>query len=352
LHYLGPGVSSRLHLHVGDLDRLRQAGIPSIAAPADLAEALGVSLSRLRWLAYHNELASRVHYVLFEVPKRGGGSRTLMAPHRDLARAQRWIFDAILSRLTPHDAAQGFVRGRGTLSNASAHCGRAIVINLDLKDFFPGIGFPRVRAVFQRAGFSPAVATVLALLCTECPRTLLVRDGTTLHAACGPLGLPQGACTSPALSNLVALRLDRRLTGLARTMSATYTRYADDMTFSGGPNLAGAPGAFLSRVGHIVRDEGFTLHPDKTRVLRQSTAQTVTGLVVNDRPKLRRSDIRRLRALLHRARHEGLAAQNRQNHPNFRAWLMGTIAYVGMSDPQLAQAFRAQLEALEDAPPS
>ena len=345
--YLGPGVSSRLNLHVADGPKLQAAGLPILQTPEELAEALGITVNVLRWLAFHNELATRVHYVRFEIAKRSGGTRTLMAPHRELARVQRWIFENILGSALVHDASHGFVKGRGTVSNAQRHCGQEILINLDLKDFFPSVGFHRVRAVFERIGYSPSVATVLGLLCTECPRATVERDGLQYHAACGPLGLPQGACTSPTISNLVAQRLDRRLTGLAGTVGATYTRYADDLSFSGGPELAGAVGAFLSRIRHVVHDEGFQVHPDKTRVLRKNAAQLVTGLVVNDRPKVARTEIRRLRAILHRARFDGLDAQNREKRPEFRNWLRGKIAYIAMSDPKQGEALLAQFKAVD-----
>src|SRR4029077_10406034 len=119
------------------------------------------------------------------------------------------------------------------VSNAQAHTRRALVVNLDLENFFPSIAFPRVRSVFQRRGYSPAVATILALLGTECPRRLVQYDGKRYWVATGPRGLPQGACTSPALSNQVARRLDKRLGGLANKLGLAYTRYADDLTFSG-----------------------------------------------------------------------------------------------------------------------
>src|SRR5262249_29867281 len=152
---------------------------------------------------------------------------------RTLASAQKWILRNIVEKLPVDEPAHGFVPGRSILTNAQPHAGKAFVVNLDLRDFFPSIAFPRVRSVFQRAGYSPAVATILALLCTECPRKVVTYDGATYHVATSPRGLPQGACTSPSLSNLVARRLDRRLSGLARRMGLTYTRYADDLTFSG-----------------------------------------------------------------------------------------------------------------------
>ena len=265
-----------------------------LSSPAELAEALGLTVPRLRWLAFHTEVASRTHYVQFAVPKRSGGTRTLSVPHRTLSEAQRWVFDRIVGKLGVEPPAHGFVTGRGILTNAAPHAGKAVVVNMDLEGFFPSIGFARVRSVFQRLGYSPAVATILALLCTECPRRRVEYDGVPYHVATGPRGLPQGACTSPALSNQVARRLDRRLLGLATRLGLTYTRYADDLTFSGDDPLRGAIGYLMARVRHIAQDEGFTVNQAKSRVLRRNAAQMVTGLVVNDRPGVPREEIRRL----------------------------------------------------------
>ena len=344
--YLGRGVSRFLGDRQSDLAALEAAGLPPLSTPAELAEALGLSVSRLRWLAFHAEAATRVHYVTFEVPKKSGGTRRLSAPHKSLASAQRWVMDRIVAPLPVEPHAHGFLTGRSILTNASPHAGRAVVVNMDLEDFFPSVGYRRVRGVFRRAGYSPAVATILALLCTECPRREVAYDGTTYHVATAPRGLPQGASTSPGLSNQVARRLDRRLAGLASKLGATYTRYADDLTFSGDDGLDGKVGYLMARVRHIARDEGFAVNEAKSRVLRRNAAQVVTGLVVNDRPGVPRDEVRRLRAILHRAKAEGLDAQNRQDHPDFRAWLRGKIAYVSMARPEVGGRLLAEFEAL------
>ena len=233
------------------------------------------------------------------------------------------------------------------MTNAALHCGQAVVLNLDVKEFFPSIPFARVRRVFISAGYSKCVATILALVCTECPRQELTFEGRRLWVASGPRGLPQGACTSPALSNLVCLRLDRRLQGLSARLGLVYSRYADDLTFSGPAELRQLVGAVLKSVTGILQAEGLQVHPGKTRVQPRSTAQLVTGLVVNDRPGVRRDEVRRIRAILHRAAREGLQAQNREGHPNFRAWLYGRIGWIGQSRPELGQQFLQQLNALQ-----
>ncbi len=344
--FLGRGVSGRLGERQSDAGKLAELGLPLLSTPADVAAALTLTIPQLRWLAFHTEVATRVHYTSFSVPKKSGGTRTLSAPHRKLALAQRWILANIVGKLPVEAQAHGFLAGRSIVSNAQPHAGRAVVINMDLEGFFPSITFPRVRSVFRRLGYSHAVATILALLCTECPRKQVQYDGKTYYVATGPRGLPQGACTSPGLSNQVARRLDRRLRGLAARMNLAFTRYADDMTFSGDTAAAPRIGFLMARVRHIAVEEGFAINEAKSRVLRRNTAQRVTGLVVNDRPGVRRKEVRRLRAILHRARTEGLAQQNRTGRPNFEAWLRGKIAFVSMARPEAGARLRAQLQAL------
>ena len=170
-----------------------------LSTPAELAGALGLSVSRLRWLAFHAEVATRTHYVHFTVPKKSGGQRTLSAPHRTLALAQRWIFERIVAKLPAEPAAHGFLPGRSILTNAQPHAGRAVVVNLDLEGFFPSIGFPRVRKVFERVGYSPAVATILALLCTECPRrTVDPRRARPTTSPPARAGCRRGPAPAPA----------------------------------------------------------------------------------------------------------------------------------------------------------
>jgi retron-type reverse transcriptase len=342
--FLGRGVSGRLGDRTSDTDKLTAAGLPVLSTPAELAAALEVTIPALRWLSFHTEVAARVHYVYFTVAKKSGGTRMLSAPHRKLARAQRWIWENIVSKLPVEPPAHGFLSGRSIVTNASPHARRDVVVNLDLEAFFPSIAFPRVRSVFHRLGYSPAAATILALLCTECPRRPVEYDGKPYFVATGPRALPQGACTSPGLSNQVARRLDKRLGGMARKLGLTYTRYADDLTFAGGQDLNERIGYLMARVRHIAAEEGFAVNGKKSRVLRRNAAQRVTGLVVNDRPGVAREEVRRLRAILHQARTEGLDRQNREGRPNFLAWLRGKIAYIGMARPEVGARLRAALD--------
>lgn len=346
--FLGRGVSGGLADRRANVEKLQRLQLPVLATPADLAQALNLPVPRLRWLAFHSEASTVTHYVRFQVPKKSGGMRELSAPHRDLAATQHWILSHILEKIPTHDAAHGFVPGRGTMSNAVPHVGRAAVVNLDLKDFFPSISFPRVKGIFQDLGFSHAVATILGLLCTECPRRKIEYGGRLFHVATGARGLPQGACTSPALSNLLARRMDARLKGLSEKLGFTYTRYADDLTFSGAAEAAAKTGYLLARVRHIVADENLTVNETKTRVQRPNARQTVTGIVVNKRPNVARRTTKRLRAILHQAKKDGLAAQNREQRDNFVDWLGGMIAYVQMVNPEKGKRLREKFNSVSE----
>ncbi len=344
--FLGRGVSGLMIDRLSDTAKLEALSLPVMHSPADVAKALNVSIPQLKWLAFHSEVVKRTHYVRFAVKKRSGGERVLSSPHKKLKAIQRWLLAEVLSKVPLEDPAHGFVPTRSIVTNATPHVGQQFVVNLDLKDFFPSIGFKRVRHAFRRVGYGGAVSTVFALLCTECPRQPVTFNGERYEVATGPLGLPQGAPTSPALSNLVCRKMDKRLAGFAKKMGLNYTRYADDLTFSGPAELAPRIGYILAKVRHVAAEEGFTVNEKKTRVMRQSRAMEVTGVVVNEKPSVCREELRRLRAILHRAKTEGLDRQNREELPHFRAWLEGKIAFVSMVRPDTGAKLRAALAAL------
>ncbi len=344
--FLGRGVSGLMGDRQSDAAKLEALALPVLHSPADVATALKLSIPHLKWLAFHSEVVKKTHYVRFAVKKRSGGERVLSAPHRKLKAIQRWIIAEVLGKIPLENPAHGFVPTRSIVTNATPHVGSQFVVNLDLKDFFPSVGFKRVRHAFRRAGYSGAVSTVFALLCTECPRQPVTFNGERYEVATGPLGLPQGAPTSPALSNLVARKLDKRLAGFAKKLGLNYTRYADDLTFSGPAELAARIGYILAKVRHVAAEEGFTVNEKKTRVMRPSRAMEVTGVVVNDKPSVHRDEIRKLRAILHRAKAEGLDKQNREDRPHFRAWLQGKIAFVSMVNPAAGAKLQAALDEL------
>ncbi|MBK8100868.1 MAG: RNA-directed DNA polymerase [Planctomycetes bacterium] len=163
--------------------------------------------------------------------------------------------------------------------------------------------------------------------------------------------LPQGAPTSPALANLCAFRLDRRLHGLADRFAATYTRYADDLVFSGDGEFARAVDRGADRVAAILLAERLRVAHRKTRVLRRGTAQSVCGLIVNDRVSIPRRERERLEAILHNSVRFGPATQNRAGVPDFRAWLLGHLARVTWLHPTLGARLRCLFERIDWSPP-
>lgn len=306
-------------------------GLPRYTDYSALAAAYDMTVSELDWLADRGTwLRSRTgplqHYRVTPIPKRRG-ARVLEIPKPRLRETQRRILRRVLDRLPPHPAAQGFVAGTSPATFSSPHAGRPVVIRIDLRRCFETITVARVRAVFAAVGYPPAVARALADLCTTTtPAERLVGVDPVHAAILRSRHLPQGAPTSPALANLVMRTLDRRITGYAHRHGLVYTRYGDDMALSG---TIDDPSAVVWVVGQIVADEGFTVHGDKTRIMYAHQQQRLTGLVINDRPRVCRSEYDDLRALLHNAIRTGARAQNRDDVGDFEAHVRGRIAWVG-----------------------
>ena len=284
--------------------------VPPLGTVAELAQWLGVSAQELDWLAnpaqdYRDgRRRAAEHYRYALTPKARGGLRLLEAPLPLLKRVQSRIHRELLARVPVHAAATGFVAGRSVADHAGAHAGQSCVLCFDLRDFFPSVGRARIEAIFSGLGYAPGVAQCLARLCTtrtpERVRERLLEAGSTDAQRLSMPHLPQGAPSSPTLANLAALALDRRLSGLAERFGARYTRYADDLCFSGPERLGRDARVLQAWVEAIARAEGFALRADKTRKLPASGRQCVTGLVVNERPNLPRERYDLLRARLHR----------------------------------------------------
>ena len=326
----------------GAEERQAENELPKLDKPQQLAESLGVSIAELRQLAYHRDAATKLNYYRFEIPKRDGTKRPIWAPHKRLKAAQRWILREIVERLPVHGAAHGFLHGRSIASNANVHRDSAILLKVDLKDFFPTVTLPRVKGVFRKAGYREQIATLLALLCTESPRHVAEVEGKTYFLSLGPRCLPQGAPTSTAITNTLCLRLDRRLQGLAKKLGWRYTRYADDLTFSLPAGHKGKPalGSLLGGISLITAAEGFVVHPDKTRVHRSGGRQQVTGLVVNGKggPRVTRDYKRAVRAAVHNLGH-GKPLKEGETLSS----LAGKVAYIYMTDRKLGKQLLAAL---------
>lgn len=260
----------------------------------ELLDALALSQTKLEALT----AADASLYQRFTVPKRDRSRREFAKPVPPLMAVQRRILKLIVERLPAHDASHGFRVGRSTQTNAAVHINSKVVVTVDLRNFSSAITLPRVLGVFRHAGYPDDVARALALLCTA-------------PDPAGRCRLPQGAPTTPGLSNAVCFRLDCRLTSQAARQGWRYTRYGDDLTFSMSAGEAKpAAGEMLSAIGRIVAGEGFRIHSKKMRVTRSGNSQRVTGLVVNGpgAPRVPREVRRRQRAAAYNLRRKGETA--------------------------------------------
>jgi RNA-directed DNA polymerase len=329
-----------------DVSRL---DLPVLAHAGDLGPFFEIDDEALAWLAdceghearRRRPTARHYHYQL--VAKASGGERLIEAPKARLKAIQRRLLRAILERVPVHEGAHAFVRGRSAITGAAVHTGQAMVIRVDLRDFFASIPASRVHALFARLGYPHPVCRLLTGLCTnvtppstwgDAPRSLSTEDRRArwhrIRRYATP-HLPAGAPTSPALANLAAFRLDCRLSALATSMGCAYTRYADDLTISGGDSLRRGALAAFTTICRIVAEEGFVVHAGKTRFRPQAQRQRVTGLVVNTRPNVPREDYDRLKAILFNCARFGPRTQSEQPPHELAARLRGEIEWCAVN---------------------
>ena len=295
-------VLARVHVRAG-LRSMCGMGLP----PAELARRLGMTTSDLK--------SFKPGYSEVSIPKKRGGMRRLHVPDEATCELQRKILRRLLAALKTHDCAHGFEKGRSIVSNALPHAGKAVVLTLDLVDFFPSTSAGRVDAYFRRIGWNGEAASILARLVT--------REG----------GLPQGAPTSPRLSNLINYGMDEEIRSrLCGRKGVDYTRYGDDMTVSFERDDPVRVRGAIQIVGRIAGKYGYRLHRRKTRLRRRHRRQMVTGLVVNDGVRVPRKVRRWLRAVEHRLLHDPSSATVSI------AQAMGWRSYVGMVEAAVASA--------------
>jgi RNA-directed DNA polymerase len=360
-------------VHMRPAEAARAWPIPQIETIGALAEWLEISATELEWFADLRRMCARpgdgrhgapnAHYHYRVLAKPGGSIRLIESPKTRLKGLQRRILSGILEKFPVHAAAHGFVKAHSILTFAAPHVGRDVVLRMDLKDFFPSISGPRVRALFRTAGYPEPVADRLAGVCTNSvPGTLwrsvakgldplTVADARALYA---PRHLPQGAPTSPALANLCAYRVDCRLAGLVESAGAVYSRYADDLAFSGDQEFGRCVERFAAQAAAILLEEGFHVHHRKTRVMRQGVRQYLAGIVVNERINVARADFDKLKAILTNCARRGLDSQNREGHPDFRSHLDGRVSFVESINPargaRLRKIFNAIAKSHEEKP--
>ena len=325
--------------------------LPAITTAGDLADWLGLTPGELDWFAdlkalgYKTNARRLRHYRYRVVSKSCGSIRLIEAPKSTLKILQRKILARILEKIPQHPAVHGFVKGRSIRTFVAAHVGRRVVLRMDLRDFFPSFPGARIQALFRTFGYPERVADLLGGICTNAvPREILRECSFEVRALYQRPHLPQGAATSPALANICTWRADRRLAGLANTAGAVYTRYADDLAFSGDDGFERRVDRFSMHVAAILHEEGLAVHHRKTRVMRQGVRQHLAGLVANQRINVIRADFDRLKAILTNCVRHGPGTQNREAHPDFRAHLDGRVAFVESIHPQRGRRLRAIFE--------
>ncbi|BAY46068.1 RNA-directed DNA polymerase [Scytonema sp. HK-05] len=379
----------------GNEEILRKYGLPKCNSFRGISQAMEVDLEELRLLVFSPKLdaATKHHYIRFYIPKKTGGERVISAPTRRLKDAQYWILNNILKKLDSslHDAAHGFRssrviktetngkndflrslqhleprhfgnlfnfwrrikstiylltlslssskikfgKRRSIVTNAEPHVGADVLINIDIKDFFPSISYRRVKGLFKSFGYSESASTIFGLLCT----VTFVNHRSYL---------PQGAPTSPMITNLICRRLDRRLTQMGERFGFRYTRYADDLTFSASNESLCNICNILRQTESIVRHEGFEINKDKTRILRKCNRLEVTGIVVNSKLSISRQKLKRFRATLYQIEKDGLEGKHWGKSEDLIASIQGFANFVYMVDPEKGAKFREQIRIIKE----
>jgi RNA-directed DNA polymerase len=333
----------------------RRWNLPKIESAAALGEWLGVDIGYLEWFAdlkglgYKTSRSKLRHYYYRVLAKDSGKIRLIEAPKQALKKLQQQILHRILDKVPAHKATHGFVKGRSIKTYVAPHVRQRVVLRMDARNFFPSFRAARIRSFFRTLGYPESVADLLGGICTTAtPRDIWKRAGNssdpihfweTQKMYARP-HLPQGSPTSPALANLCSYRLDCRLAGLAASAAARYTRYADDLAFSGNEEFESRVEQFSTHVAAILMEEGFAVHHRKTRIMRQGVRQRLAGLVTNRRPNIVRKDFDLLKATLTNCVRRGPETQNRDAHPQFRLHLEGRVSFVEMINPKKGARLR------------
>ena len=346
--YLGDGISGGLNNCNAEIERLQNYGLPICNTAEEIAAAININIGELRFLAFSRKTSTISHYIRFKIPKKTGGDRLISAPMPRLKKTQHWILANILEKMELHAAAHGFRPHHSIVTNALPHVKAEVIINFDLKDFFPSISYKRVKGLFQSFGYAEAAATIFGLLCTEPEIEQVELDGKTYFVALTERQLPQGSPASPAITNLLCRRLDNRLTKMAEDLGFVYTRYADDLTFSASGDSLRYICNILKRTESIVAHEGFTINQQKTRILRKNRQQEVTGVVVNDRPSISKKELKRFRATLYQIEKDGPEGKRWGNSSDVIASIQGFANFVAMVDPEKGAEFQKQVKKIKE----
>jgi RNA-directed DNA polymerase len=331
-------------------DKLEEAGLPVIFSLLHFSMLMGTTSNAILKIIG----SRRYYYKKYEIKKRKGGVREISSPYTSLKVIQKWIDENILTKVVIHPSAYGFCTGRSIVDNAKEHLDQDFILNIDLLNFFDTIPEKRIYGIFRSLGYHSNLSVFLAKLCTveledeevSMPTYEIEDffvDGELSNLAPEAIGsvkriktpvLPQGAPTSPRLANIVCRRLDKRLSCYALKNGFRYTRYADDITFSG----KGATLAKISIIEKIVKEEQFEINKNKIKLFDQkSNKRIVTGLLVSDNIRIPRKFKKEVERHLFFCRKYGvqghtnfLAKKHNYSKSFYREWLLGKICFIKM----------------------
>lgn len=293
--------------------------LPIISSPEHFSLLVGLEHQYVCNMAY----ASGRFYRHFSIPKSNGKTRNIDEPLPDLKFVQSWILNNILEKCSVSDYAKAYLKGRTLKHNARFHRAQKVVVTMDIKNFFPSISVKDITKIFENMGYYHDLSCFLAYLCS-------------LNNV-----LPQGAPTSPYLSNLRMIALDEKISKYTSQKSIRYTRYADDLTFSGDFN----PHFLINDISTIVYNEGFSINPEKTRVARSNARQEVTGIVVNSHMQISKEKRKQIRQQIYYIRKYGLEShlewigENRANYINHLLGQINFALFVNPKDEEMKEYF-------------
>lgn len=265
-------------------------------------------------------------YRVFEIPKKSGGTRVIEAPTERLKAIQKWIKNEIIDSFSPSQYATGFRKKLSIVDNAKKHIGKELIVSFDIKDFFPSITYADVLKMFVYMGYKLDVAHLLTQLCTN-----------------GDDVLPQGSPASPSISNLILLKMDKRLGKLAEAVNCDYSRYADDITFSGDKKIK----SIIPLVKSIITEEGFTVNEDKIRLRYSNQKQEVTGLIVNKKLSVSSELIKEIENAIYYCSKYGVESHMshiRCDKSFYKEHLYGIAYFINMVDSQKGQKYLCELD--------
>lgn len=333
-------------------DGLDSKGLPVIFDQQHLSYLLCMEHRNLRQLVK----SASSYYKYFAIKKRRGGLRRIMSPYSELRDVQTWIKENILDKIELPNCVKAFVKGRNIMENAKMHEGRKYILKVDITNFFESIGVRQVYVAFRKMGYDRSVAAWLTNLCTakiEDYKYEQLEDQEEIQKLFNDLYhksepfLVQGAPTSPGLANIICNRMDKRMMGLANKHGFTYSRYADDMTFSADKKDRLPK---VSMIRKIVETEGFHLNDEKIELLHEGNRQIVTGLLVDNHvrvPGRYKKDIKRH---IHFCLKYGGREHFHRIAPGKafgKEWLAGRIRYIHSVEPETAKKLWAEFERID-----